>query len=64
MLIGGAGVDSLNGNGGDDMLVAGQTKYENDTNSLLTIQKIWNGADSYEGRVNDAAPDGCDVCLR
>jgi Ca2+-binding RTX toxin-like protein len=51
VLIGGAGADSLFGNGGDDILIAGATKYENDPNSLLTIQKIWNGDDSYEGRV-------------
>jgi Ca2+-binding RTX toxin-like protein len=52
VLIGGAGADSLSGNGGDDILIAGQTKYENDSNSLLTIQKIWNGNDSYESRVD------------
>jgi len=52
VLIGGAGADSLSGNGGDDMLVAGQTKYENNTSSLLTFQKIWNGSDSYESRVD------------
>jgi Ca2+-binding RTX toxin-like protein len=52
VLIGGAGTDSLSGNGGDDILIAGQPKYENDPNSLMTIQKIWNGDDSYEGRVD------------
>jgi Ca2+-binding RTX toxin-like protein len=52
VLIGGAGADSLYGIGGEDILIAGQTKYENDTGSLGTFQKIWNGPDSYESRVD------------
>lgn len=53
LLIGGQGSDTLVGRGGDDLLVSGQTTFDQDASALRSLLAEWNSSRTYAQRVNN-----------
>ena len=53
LLIGGQGSDTLDGRGGDDLLVSGQTTFDQNAIGLRALLAEWNSSRTYAQRVNN-----------
>ena len=52
LLIGGTGADDLEGDQADDIIIAGNTRHDEDSDALTSIRNVWNSGQSYSARVN------------
>jgi Ca2+-binding RTX toxin-like protein len=64
VLIGGSDADTLRGFGGDDLLIAGLTSYDNNIAALKVIFGEWNGPNAYAVRVTNLRAGVAGIRLR
>ncbi|MCI0684887.1 MAG: Ig-like domain-containing protein [Gemmataceae bacterium] len=58
LMIGGFGCDRLEGNGDDDLLIAGVVSFENDAAALAAVMAEWTSCHSYAARVANLSGQG------